>query len=435
MRIAVINWSRRQVGGVETYLNQIISGLHRVGHDMAFWSEIDEPVSRERIFLPDGSPAWCVAELGTHGALSALRNWQPDIIYSHGLLDPELEARTVAICPAVFFAHSYYGTCISGAKTFKFPVVTPCDRRFGWQCLLHYYPHRCGGQNPVTMLREYERQSQRLNILRRYKAILANSQHIHDEYLKHGFPSECVHIPTDAVYDSRETLKVLQCGSLLPTLGPQTTPSCSMGEQETRPWRLLFVGRMDLLKGGRIFLDALPQVSVSLRQPLSVTFAGDGPRRRAWERKAAVISRRAEFLDIEFVGWKNTTQLESVYADADLLVMPSLWPEPFGKIGPEAGLKGIPAVAFSVGGISDWLVDGVNGYLAPGNPPSAPGLAEAIFKCLRNRDNYARLRRGAVDVATQFSLSVHRTKLISVFERVMTAGRSEQPNVFANGLS
>src|SRR5438132_30986 len=60
----------------------------------------------------------------------------PDLIYAHGLLDPELEARTLAIAPGVFCAHAYYGTCISGGKTFKFPVVTPCNRPFGWHCLI-----------------------------------------------------------------------------------------------------------------------------------------------------------------------------------------------------------------------------------------------------------------------------------------------------------
>ena len=48
--------------------------------------------------------------------------WHPDVIYAHGLTDPAIEARTLEVAPAVFFAHNYYGTCISGAKTFKYPV-------------------------------------------------------------------------------------------------------------------------------------------------------------------------------------------------------------------------------------------------------------------------------------------------------------------------
>src|SRR2546423_13367613 len=70
------------------------------------------------------------------------------------------------VAPAVFFAHAYYGTCISGAKTFKRPTVTPCDRRFGRECLLQYFPHRCGGVGPFTKLRAFRLQSQRAEIPR-----------------------------------------------------------------------------------------------------------------------------------------------------------------------------------------------------------------------------------------------------------------------------
>src|SRR5256714_11039321 len=93
------------------------------------------------------------------------------------------------VAPAVFFAHAYYGTCISGAKTFKRPTVTPCDRRFGPKCLLQYYPHRCGGLSPLTMLRLYRLQSQRLEPLRRDAAILTHSSHLHAEELKHRLPT------------------------------------------------------------------------------------------------------------------------------------------------------------------------------------------------------------------------------------------------------
>ena len=99
---------------------------------------------------------------------------------------PQVERRTLDIAPAVFFAHNYYGTCISGAKTFKNPVVTPCDRRFGWQCLAQYYPRRCGGWNPVTMVRLFRQQRDRLELLSRYGAIVTHSAHMQNEYVNHG---------------------------------------------------------------------------------------------------------------------------------------------------------------------------------------------------------------------------------------------------------
>jgi hypothetical protein len=84
--------------------------------------------------------------------------------------DPEFESDSLAIAPGVFFAHSYYsyyGTCISGAKTFTNRPIRPYRRRFGPSCLLHYYPHRCGGWSPLTIVREYRRQRDRLQFLTR----------------------------------------------------------------------------------------------------------------------------------------------------------------------------------------------------------------------------------------------------------------------------
>jgi hypothetical protein len=70
MRIAVVNWSKRRVGGVETYLNTIIPELSRAGHEIAFWHEVDEPVERASIEMTDDMPNWCVAEMGAEQALA-----------------------------------------------------------------------------------------------------------------------------------------------------------------------------------------------------------------------------------------------------------------------------------------------------------------------------------------------------------------------------
>jgi glycosyltransferase involved in cell wall biosynthesis len=81
-------------------------------------------------------------------------------------------------------------------------------------------------------------------------------------------------------------------------------------------------------------------------------------------------------------------------------------------------LRGIPTVAFAVGGITDWLRDGVNGYLASGDPPCAANLAEGIVKCLRSSIEYDKLRRGALGVSKQFTLKSHLFKLLRVLENV-----------------
>jgi glycosyltransferase involved in cell wall biosynthesis len=421
LRIAVVNWSRRRVGGTETYLGLIIPELARRGHDVAFWHETDRPHTREPIALPEGVPAWCVSALGARRALEHLRDWRPDIIYSHSLLTPALEAETLKIAPAVFFAHAYYGTCISGAKSFKRPLVTPCDRRFGAKCLLSYYPRRCGGLSPLTMLKLYRLQSRRLELLRGYAAVLTHSAHMHAEYLKHGLPPERVHYLSYYAHATGTYAQDFEDAGREVSHAPPAAAAArrDLGAKPDR--HLLFLGRMEALKGGRTFVEALPAMARALGVPVRVTFAGDGPDRAAWERAASRACRSVEGLSVEFVGWVERERIDALYEECDLLVFPSVWPEPFGLAGPEAGLHGVPVAAFDVGGVSEWLLDGVNGYLAPGHPPTAEGLAEAVVKCLRDPNVYERLRRGAVETARQFSLRNHLTALTEVFEKLVPA--------------
>jgi glycosyltransferase involved in cell wall biosynthesis len=102
---------------------------------------------------------------------------------------------------------------------------------------------------------------------------------------------------------------------------------------------------------------------------------------------------------------------------ADLLAVPSVWPEPFGLVGIEAGCVGLPAVAFAVGGIPDWLAPGESGELAGGRPPTVAGLAEALVRALADPLHWQRLRLGAWHMAQRFTPEKHVAQVEQVLER------------------
>jgi glycosyltransferase involved in cell wall biosynthesis len=406
MRIAVVNSHHARIGGAETYLDALIPALDAAGHRIALLSELDSPPSLPRIRLPAIAPAWCASEIGWPQALAALESWRPDVVYVHGMDNLPGAARIVETAPAVLFAHGYYGTCVSGNKMFSAPRPQPCARLFGWRCLIQYYPHRCGGLSPLRMWNDYWKQSARRALLGRYAAILTASAHMRAEFVRHGLPPERVH-----------ALRLPLARSPLPQSSEkeiaQATPA------ENRELRLLYVGRMTPLKGGSIMLDALALAAASLGRPLKVTFVGDGPERAQWERKSQRVQAANTNLDIEFRGWLNSASVDQLMRDSDLLVVPSTWPEPFGLVGPEAGLRDLPAAAFAVGGIPEWLSDGINGHLAPGDPPSAAGLARAIIQCVRDPAELARLRNGARELSNRFNLDAHVDALLAIFEGVI----------------
>ena len=393
MRIAILNWSSRPVGGSGTYLRLVVPALARRGHDLALWHEIGEPPDGDPFALPPESPSWSVEQMGVERALAGIADWHPDLLFSHGLLDPQIEARTLEIAPAVLLAHAYYGTCISGAKMFKNPTNRPCSRTFGWPCLVNYYPRRCGGWSPMTMVREFRRQASRLELLSQYRAIVTLSSHMQREYARHGLRAMWVKGAAD----------------------PGAPCACDLAARSSRDaWRLLFAGRMESVKGGGYFLDALPRVAGTLDRALHVTFAGDGPARASWETAAAKVAAREPRLRIDFSGWLDQDRIGALFARADLLVLPSLWPEPFGIVGLEASRQRLPVAAFAVGGIPDWLRPGINGYLARGDPPTPGGLAEAIIACLKDPETHARLCDGAARVAAEFDFEHHIDALMQV---------------------
>ena len=397
MRIAVVCWSRRSVGGVESYLAEIAPALVSAGHDVAFWCEVDRPTERAPITLPPGVPVMCAETGGVDAALSDLCAWRPDLLYAHGLDDPAIEASVLTVAPSVLFLHGYYGTCISGSKTFKRPVITPCSREFGRLCLLHYFPHGCGGRSPVTMFREYRRQAMRLTNVRRYDAVVTHSTHMAAEFTKHGVS------PRQVGYFASP---------------PSVTQEVRGTDRDV--WRLLFAGRMDRLKGGHVLLDALPQVRAGVDRNVRLTIAGDGPERSSLQRQAARLEGTASGLQIVFLGWVEPARLDVLMTEVDLLVVPSLWPEPFGSVGLSACYQGLPVVAFRVGGIPEWLTEGVNGCLAPGDPPTSDSLAHAIARCLSDPRRLRSLQQGAREIAGRFTMRAHLDALTDVFAEVVS---------------
>src|SRR2546426_899374 len=57
MRIAVVYSYRREIGGIETYLDTVITALVNSGHSLAYWFELRDDSDLKQISLPKGVPA------------------------------------------------------------------------------------------------------------------------------------------------------------------------------------------------------------------------------------------------------------------------------------------------------------------------------------------------------------------------------------------
>jgi glycosyltransferase involved in cell wall biosynthesis len=391
MRILITNANGSVVGGIETYLRALLPRLHASGNALSILT--DWPPVSPADTLWSGVPVeayWSCSEHGTQAAIRAAADWRPDVVFHNGMSNTEADAALVERFPVVFYAHVYYGTCISGTKC-QITGPRPCNRQFGLACLGLYLPRRCGGLNPLTMLKDYRSQKRRLAAVRRASSVLTASRHMRDECVRHGISSALVHH--------------------VPYFTPEISPDPNPPPQKARTDRILFLGRITALKGWRELLDAVPLGAGELGRALTLVVVGDGPDRMEFETET-----RRRGIKAEFLGWLGMKKLEAEMRAADLLAVPSIWPEPFGLVGIEAGCVGLPAVGFAVGGIPEWLIPGVSGEIAPGVRPNPKDLAAAIVRAMSDENHLQRLRIGAWQTAQRFSPDAHMSRLIPILE-------------------
>jgi glycosyltransferase involved in cell wall biosynthesis len=167
---------------------------------------------------------------------------------------------------------------------------------------------------------------------------------------------------------------------------------------------VLFCGRMYDYKGADFLLRALEHLAI----PVQAVFIGDGPELPKLKEQATVLRSRHA---IEFTGSLDQDAVSEFYRRASIVVVPSLWPEPFGRVGIEAMAYGKPVVAFRVGGIPEWLHDGQNGFLI--EPKNVQQLAEAIERILSDRALAETMSANALRLASEeFSPERHVKRLL-----------------------
>lgn len=163
------------------------------------------------------------------------------------------------------------------------------------------------------------------------------------------------------------------------------------------PLKLLTVSRLDpheQYKGHDHVLEALSLIKRDFPNEVPFyTIQGRGLDRERLERLVFYhgLGEHVRFLE----HLSSREQLEELYKEADLFIMPSrfgCWEgrwrgEGFGIVYVEAAALGIPSVAYNCGGVTDIIENGVNGVLV--EPDNVKALAKSILNLQRDR---ARLR-------------------------------------------
>jgi glycosyltransferase involved in cell wall biosynthesis len=166
---------------------------------------------------------------------------------------------------------------------------------------------------------------------------------------------------------------------------PENEAGAARERAEDGCCRIFFAGRLSWGKGAHLLIEALPTIAAALApQRVELIVAGEGPLKKQLEGRASALG----FGDVvRFVGAVAQSAIQGYYANADVVVVPSVVQEGFGRVALEALVAGTPVVASTHGGLPEIVEDGVTGYVVAPEPAL---LAEAIVKVLRAAPEFRR---------------------------------------------
>jgi glycosyltransferase involved in cell wall biosynthesis len=273
----------------------------------------------------------------TEYVANVLADLKPDVVYLHKLQNLDVIEALVASCsPVVRMVHDHELYCLRG---YKYNPLTRriCTRAASMYCVFPCMAPLARNRHGIFPIRwaSYRQRQRELALTRRCERLVTYSNYSRAELMLNGFDRE------------RIALHV-------PILGSESVPMSSFSERNL----IVFAGQIIRGKGVDVLLRALKKLTI----PFECVILGEGSHRRYCEWLSGRLGLEGR---VRFTGYIPADRMKAFYLEATAVAVTSVWPEPFGMVGPEAMKYGLPVVAFDSGGIREWLVDRQNGFLVP----------------------------------------------------------------------
>lgn len=178
-----------------------------------------------------------------------------------------------------------------------------------------------------------------------------------------------------------------------------------------QPYKLLYIGRLNKIKGVDLLLRAVSTLKNDYELQLSIV--GDGPERETLESLMGDLG--LEHI-VCFCG--ESMDIQKYLSNADIFIYPSTCQEVFGISLVEALSYGVPCVANCLGGIPEIIQDGYNGILT--EETSSEGLTIAIKKLLDCCQNgtVKRYSENAKKTALKYTIDNNCNQVNNILEKI-----------------
>ncbi|MEZ9872030.1 glycosyltransferase family 4 protein [Vibrio sp. 10N.261.51.C6] len=390
MKVLHINDKLTLFGGVEVYIDLVVDALHSEGVE-THWVSLTR--NGERVHLQSKDEQWNWTGSVNDLAQSPMGEWidSSTVLHVHSLSEPKLLQQLFNLAPVVRHMHEPRMVCPGQGKFFVAKEEI-CTKPFGMHCLIDAYSKRCCNRHPKRLFAQYiNTQFEASNAAHHYAQVIVNSSYLQEEAITVGFPIE--------------RLRRL----------PNFTPMSQEPEWklQVEP-RIAFAGRLSRTKGVHFLLEAMKGV-VSHIPNAKLDILGSGHDEINFHKQAKELGLQDS---VQFHGWVDRKTIDHVISQASVVAFPSIYPEAFGISGIEAMMRGKPVVGFDVGGVTDWLKDGVNGYAV--KVKDTESFARKLNKLLGDPLLCERMGDAGRKMAIEnFSPEVHVKQLLEIYRKCL----------------
>lgn len=387
MRILLVNDSARYLrGGANRVAVETSNLLLEAGHEVGFAFCDHGPVQVECPTFRFSASGALEADHASLGA--AVRAFKPDLIQVHWLDYPNVHGLLGHGPPECRYIHDQSWYCSGGHRMDS--RFNACHRPHAPACLLWHYLQGCGGKNPWGNWTRWKRSNTNFKTLKHPEIRLqVASRYMAAGLEENGFPP--TQIDLVRLYSA--------------------PPGGNAPNRE--PGLIVAATRLVHGKGADVLLRALGTRALRARS-WSLILAGEGPDLPRLRQLAADQGIGSQ---VEFPGEVSPGAVSQLFSRASIIVHPTVRPEPFGLVGPEAMSHARPVIAFDDGATPEWLEDGLTGILVREKTPEA--LAQAIQALLDNPDLAGRMGDVGHQRWSQFTPERYLGDLLASFEKTI----------------
>lgn len=384
MRILTLHNHYQQPGGEDHVFFGETSLLERNGHTVLKYTMHNDAASNMNPMTLARRTVW---NEEVHREVSSLcRTERPEVAHFHNtfpLISPAAYyAVRAAGIPIIQSLHNYRLLCPNALFYRDGHICEDClGKSVPWPGLVHAcYRDSRAATGVVGALLTTHRVLKTWHRL--VDVFIAPTDFVRQKYIEGGFPSEKIVVKPHFVY-----------------------PDPGTGEHAGN--YALFVGRLTVEKGVRTLLRAWTNLCPAI--PLKIV--GDGPLGQ--EVSAAV----KDLPGVEWLGQQSKDQVVRLMQEAQFLIVPSEWYEPFGMVITEGYAAGLPVIASNLAGMQTLIRHGHTGmHFTPGDPDD---LAAQVAWLWSHPAELSQMRRAArQEFEVHYTVARNYEQFMAIYEQV-----------------